>query len=294
MTSKVEFLLGVDGGGTGTRVLVANRQGAVLAQASAGPSALGQGIEAAWREILTAIHSAFASLDHATPEWSQCALGAGLSGVNHLPWRKAFLADNPGFTHIALESDAYTALLAAHGGRPGAMVAAGTGSIGEALYADGTRRQVGGWGFPVGDEGSGAWLGLRAMAHAQEAMDGRSLGGPLATRIHAHCGNSRDALQAWCAGAGQFEYAQLARAVVESAALDPIADAMLIEAAQSLDLIAKALDPTGNLPLAIFGSVGCLLQPRLAATTQARCVPTPRDAVHGALTLIQHTLEPTL
>lgn len=289
----IEFLLGVDGGGTGTRVLVADRQGVVLAQASAGPSALGQGVDAAWHEILTAIRSAFTSLKHPTPHWSRCALGAGLSGVNHRPWRDAFLAQNPGFAHIKLESDAYTALLAAHGGQRGAMVAAGTGSIGEALYADGTRRQVGGWGFPVGDEGSGAWLGLRAIAHAQHVLDGRSPGGPLAARIHTHCGDNRDALQAWCAMAGQFEYAQLARPVMESAAHDPIADALLTNAAHALDQMAHALDPEGDLPLAIFGSVGCLLQPRLAPATQARCVPTPRDAVYGALTLIQHTLEPT-
>ena len=138
----IAYLIGVDGGGTGTRVRIADRSGTLLAQGSAGPSALGQGVEAAWEHILSAIQAAFHSVGQSTPSWSECAMGAGLSGISNLPRRDRFLVMNPGFARIALESDAYTALLAAHGGRPGAMVASGTGSVGEVLYANGTRKQV--------------------------------------------------------------------------------------------------------------------------------------------------------
>lgn len=287
------YCIGVDGGGTGTRVRVADRAGTVLAHGQAGPSALGQGVEAAWTQILKAIGSAFQALGQPSPDWAVCALGAGLSGVNHLPWRDQFLALNPGFARMALESDAYTALLAAHGGKPGAMVAAGTGSIGEALYADGTRRQVGGWGFPVGDEGSGAWLGLRAMAHAQAALDGRVAPGAMAERIHRQCGSRREDLQHWCAQAAQHEYASLARIVFDCASTDPVALALVERAAQAIEQMTQALDPCGHLALAICGSVGRELQPRLSATVRSRCVSSDCDAAHGALTLIQHTLEMT-
>lgn len=287
----IAYLLGVDGGGTGTRVLLASRQGAVLAQASAGPSALGQGVAAAWQQILAATRAAFSAAALPVPDWSVCAMGAGLSGVNHQPWCAQFLALNPGFARLALESDAYTALLAAHGGQPGAMVAAGTGSIGEAIHADGTRHRVGGWGFPVGDEGSGAWLGLHAMAHAQQAMDGRVPAGALATRIQQQCGSNREALQQWVAGAGQFEYAQLARATFEAAADDPVAENMLREAAAAIDRMAAALDPRAALPLAIYGSVGRKLVSRMARATRERCVDSPQDAAHGALHLVHQLLE---
>ncbi len=287
----IKYLLGVDGGGTGTRVLLATRGGAVLAQANAGPSALGQGVAAAWRNILDGVQQAFALAELPVPDWSDCALGAGLSGVHHQPWADEFVAANPGFAHLAVENDAYIALLAAHRGLPGAMVAAGTGSVGEALYADGTRRQVSGWGFPVGDEGSGAWLGLRAMSHAQEVMDRRLPGGLLATRIHQICGTHRDALQAWCAAAGQNEYAQLAPTVFESAAKDSVAEALLAEAAAAIERMATALDPQATLPLAVCGSVGRQLLPRLASATRARCIASPQDAVHGALTLVHQSLE---
>jgi glucosamine kinase len=287
----IEYLLGVDGGGTGTRVLLANRQGAVLAQASAGPSALGQGVAAAWQHIMAGVQKAFSLAGLEVPALSQCALGAGLSGVHHQPWRDQFVEQNPGFAHLAVENDATIALLAAHGGKPGAMVAAGTGSVGEALYADGTRHQVSGWGFPVGDEGSGAWLGLRAMSHAQEVLDRRLPGGHLAHTIHSLCGDHRDALQDWCANAAQNEYAQLARTVFESAANDPAAEALLVEAAAALERMAAALDPKAELPLAICGSVGRQLLPRLASATRLRCIASPQDAVHGALTLVHQSLE---
>ncbi|MES2947221.1 MAG: BadF/BadG/BcrA/BcrD ATPase family protein [Pseudomonadota bacterium] len=287
----IKYLLGVDGGGTGTRVLLATRGATAMAQASAGPSALGQGVAAAWHNILAAVRQAFALAELPVPDWSECALGAGLSGVHHQPWCDAFVATNPGFAHIAVENDAYIALLAAHGGQAGAMVAAGTGSVGEALYADGTRHQVSGWGFPVGDEGSGAWLGLRAMCHAQEVLDRRLPGGKLAAQLHQQCGGSRDALQDWCAKAGQNEYAQLARTVFDSAASDPVAEALLAEAAAALERMAAALDPQANLPLAICGSVGRQLLPRLAHATRARCIASPQDAVHGALTLVHQSLE---
>ena len=287
----IEYLLGVDGGGTGTRVLLATRVGAVLAEASGAPSALGQGVATAWDNILAAVRQTFYVAKLAMPDWSACAMGAGLSGVHHQPWADEFVATNPGFAHISIENDAYTALLAAHGGRPGCMVAAGTGSVGEALYADGTRRQVSAWGFPVGDEGSGAWLGLRAMAHAQEAMDWRVPGGALAASIHQRCGSHRDALQDWCANAGQAEYAQLALTVFDCAASDPVAEALLTEATLAIERMAHALDPHSALPLAIYGSVGRQLLPRLASATRARCVASPQDAVYGALTLVHQSLE---
>jgi glucosamine kinase len=169
----IDFLIGIDGGGTATRALVAQRGGPVIAQGQAGPSALGQGIGKAWVQVERAIGHAF---DHAgipVPAWNRCALGAGLSGVSNRPWRDEFIARNVGFARLIAETDSFTMLMGAHGGKPGAIVAAGTGSIGEVLRPDGSRFSVGGWGFPVSDEGGGAWLGLRAVGLAQRAMDGR-------------------------------------------------------------------------------------------------------------------------
>lgn len=287
----IEYLIGVDGGGTGTRVSLARPDGVLLGQGQAGPSALGQGIGQAWTHIMQATTAAFAAAQLPLPAWHVCAMGAGLSGVSHRPWAEAFHTQNPGFAHLTLESDAYTMLLGAHAGQPGAIVAAGTGSVGEVLRADGSRFQVSGWGFPVGDEGSGAWLGLRAMALAQQAWDHRVVSGPLTQGIETICGNTRESLQAWCANARQFEYAQLAQYVFETAPVDPAADSLLNEAAAALQSIAQALDPGQSLPLSLCGSIGQRLQIRLPANTRERCVSPRFDAPYGALLLIKTAME---
>src|SRR5256714_1260845 len=287
----VEFLIGVDGGGTATRAIVARRGGPVIGQGHAGPSALGQGIAKAWTEIERAVGKAFDHAGVAVPARERCALAAGLSGVSNRPWRDQFVARNVGYAPLIAETDSFTMLVGAHGGRPGAIVAAGTGSIGEVLRPDGTRFSVGGWGFPVSDEGGGAWLGLRAVGLAQRAMDGRINAGPLARHVWAHCGGDRDALQAWCDRARQFEYAQLAPAVFGAESSDPAAARLLERAVAALDAIALALDPQGALPLAVCGSIGRRLAHRLSPAVKSRIVDAADGPAAGALTLIRHAVE---
>jgi glucosamine kinase len=286
----IEFLLGVDGGGTGTRVLLARRDGGVIGRGAAGPSALARGISSAWAEIARAVALAFADAGLPSAPAERCALGAGLSGANHRPWHLAFLQANPGFARLELETDAFTMLLGAHAGAHGAIVASGTGSVGEVWHADDRRASVGGWGFPIGDEGSGAWLGFHAMQHAQQAMDGRTTPGALAHAVWARCGNDRDALLGWCAQANQFEYAQLAPLVFDAEAADPAAAELLLGATDALALMARALDPDGRVALAVSGSVGQRLAPRLAADLRARLVDVADGADAGALNLIRRAL----
>jgi glucosamine kinase len=282
----VDYLIGVDGGGSGTRAVVQRSHGAPVGRGDAGPSALGQGVSQAWRNVILAIRAGFDQAGLALPGWDRCALAAGLSGVSHAPWRDQFLAADPGFARLAAETDSFTMLLGAHGGRPGVILIAGTGSIAEALHTDGSRATVGGWGFPVGDEGSGAWLGLQAVRHAQAALDGRVNPGPLARRVLMHCGEERDTLQAWCDTAGQFEFAQLARAVFDVEGADPVAAALLQRGTEALEDLALAIDPRGRLPVAVSGSVGERLAPRMRPALRGRLVQAREGAAAGALMLL--------
>jgi len=287
----VDFLIGVDGGGSGTRALLARRGGPVLAQGEAGPSALGQGIAPAWSAVLQAIRQAFERAGLPVPPWKRCALAAGLSGVSNPPWRDKFAAQDKGFGKLVVETDSFVMLVGAHAGKPGLIVAAGTGAIGEVWRPDGSRDTANGWGFPVGDEGSGAWLGLRAVSLAQCVLDGRMRGGPLVEAVLAHCGESRDALQAWCDSAGQFAYAQLAPAVFDTQHSDPESAQLLASAARALDATVLALDPKGELPLVVCGSIGQRLVDRLQPDIQARCVAAAEGPAAGALTLIRRAVD---
>lgn len=286
----LEFLVGVDGGGSGTRALLARPDGAVIGDGQAGPSGLSRGIAPAWQAIEAASQRAFESAGLRPAPWERCALGAGLAGASHRPWHDEFIAANIGFAQIALDHDSFTMLLGAHAGRAGAIVAAGTGSVGEVLRADGSRRTLGGWGFPIGDEGSGAWLGWHAVRHAQAALDGRAVAGPLARHVWTLCGADHGALLEWCRSAGQFEYAQLAPAVFGVEADDAHAAELLAAAVHELEALALALDPPGSLPLAVSGSVGRRLAPRFSAALRGRCVDAAQGADAGALILIRRAL----
>lgn len=286
----VEYLIGVDGGGSGTRALVHRTDGQAVGAGRSGPSALGQGIPQAWDNVLLAARRGFETAGLPVPSWSRCALAAGLSGVSHAPWRDEFLALDPGFARLEADTDSFTMLLGAHGGQPGVIVIAGTGSIAEALRADGLRATVGGWGFRVDDEGSGGWLGLQAVRHGLAAFDGRVNASPLARRVWMHCGDERETLQEWCSVSGQFEFAQLARAVFECEATDPVAARMLQDATQALEDLALAIDPRGRLPLAIAGSIGERLAPRMRPALRGRLVPAQAGAAEGALMLARRAV----
>jgi glucosamine kinase len=295
----IEYLIGVDGGGTGTRVRLARADGAELAQAAGGPSGLALGIDAAWHAVRDAVGKAFAAAGLAPAAPGRCAIGLGLAGVHNKQWAQAFVDADPGFAALRLETDGYTTLVGAHGGAPGVIVAIGTGSVGQALLADGTQREVGGWGFPSGDEASGGWIGLRAMNHIQKVMDGRLASTPFAADLIDACGGSeaegsaRDAVQAWLGRATQTRFASLAPVVVEHAGTDPVARSILAQAGEEIALIAHALDPSCTLPLALCGGLGAPLRAFLPPDLLARAVPPQGDAASGALRMIRmHALDP--
>lgn len=275
------YWVGIDGGGTSTRAVVAGKTGEILGRGESGASALNQGVDQAWRHIREAVERA------GVPglELADCALGLGLSGTGVPAQLQGFVAADPGVARFALITDGLAGVLGAHGGKPGALLISGTGSVAEALLDDGTRRLVGGWGWQIGDEGSGAWLGQQAMKLAQAAFDGRAPRGALADNVCAVTGGSREALLAFCAQAGQSGYANLARLVFDNEAADPAAAALLDAAARALDDLALALHPT--LPLALAGSIALRLAHRLSPAVQARRVEPQGDATAGALWLIQ-------
>lgn len=287
----IEYLIGVDGGGTGTRVRVARADGVEVAQASSGPSGLSHGIGKAWSAVNDAAAKAFASIGIEQIPFASTAIGLGLAGVHNKEWAAQFVAANPGYADIALDNDGVTTLIGAHAGQPGVIVAIGTGSVGEALLADGTQREVGGWGFPAGDEASGAWMGLRAMTYIQQVLDGRRAGGAFASAVIDACGGCRDAIQVWLGQATQTTYASLARLVVAHAQTDAVARSILIDAGSEAAGIAKALDPSEALPLALCGGLGEVLRPYLPAALLARVIAAKGDSANGALRLIEQHLK---
>jgi glucosamine kinase len=184
--------------------------------------------------------------------------------------------------------------MGAHAGAPGAIVAIGTGSVGEVLREDGTRHEVGGWGFPAGDEASGGWIGLRAINHIEQVLDGRRERSAFADNVIDACGGHRDAIQVWLGKATQTAYASLAPLVLRhgsTEAADPVARAILLDAGAEVAAIARALDPTETLPLALCGGLGAALRDFLPAGLLARTTPPQGDSAAGALRMIMKEIQ---
>ncbi|MGB8419078.1 BadF/BadG/BcrA/BcrD ATPase family protein [Paraburkholderia sp.] len=284
--NKDLFLIGIDGGGSGTRVVLGDAQGRELAQAASGPSGLGLGVERAWQAIEAGCADAFAGAG-VPLDWSRCVLGCGLAGVNNRDWLAAFRALTPAVAGLAVESDVTTSLLGAHGGACGVVVALGTGSQAAALDDNGECRIAGGFGYPSGDEASGAWLGLRAIVYAQQALDGRAPNDDLAQALLAHTGaHDRDSLVVWLCEANQTAYARLAPIVIAHRT-HPFAARLLGEAGVEVGKMIAALDPSATLPVALCGGLGAPLREYVPQIYQARLREPLADSAHGGLQLAQ-------
>jgi len=289
MTNTITYLIGVDGGGTGTRVLVADAHGVELARSVGGASGLRNGSGPAWDAVLKTIDGAFAGLKQPRPELSRMAIGLGLAGVHNKQWAAEFSGKNPGFAQLHLETDSFTTLLGAHQGEAGVIIALGTGSVGESFARDGARCEVGGWGFPCGDEAGGAWLGLQAANHLQQVLDGRMPGSDFSDSLLQHCGGNRDALFTWLASASQGEYAQLAPLVVSFAnqKINPDAIRIMQAGAREIAKIAQALDKSMALPVCLCGGLALCYNSYLPASLLNRLVAAHGDSAAGALLLIK-------
>lgn len=286
MNSSIKYFIGVDGGGSGTRVVIADNNQKIVAQAEGAPSALGQGIKKAWQAIMDTIALAFSNKNISVPMLSECAIGLGLSGANNVIWKNEFYLRNPGFKEIIIDTDGFTTLLGAHAGAHGVIVAVGTGSVGMLLDHSGKRKDVSGWGFPAGDEASGAWLGLRASSITQKSIDGRRAHSNLSAAVLDHCGKTPEAFLSWLGDANQNTFATLAPLVFQTANTDADSIKLLTKAGTEISQMVKALDPKNEFPLSICGRLGEALIPYLPEELKKRNQVAKGDSTLGALHMI--------
>jgi N-acetylglucosamine kinase-like BadF-type ATPase len=100
----------------------------------------------------------------------------GLAGVSHPDHNRRMLnalREALPIPEIVLETDARVALAGATGNQPGVVIIAGTGSIACGINARGRFARAGGWGPTMGDEGSGSYIGRRALEAVVMAYDYR-------------------------------------------------------------------------------------------------------------------------
>ncbi|MEQ8965481.1 MAG: BadF/BadG/BcrA/BcrD ATPase family protein [Azospirillaceae bacterium] len=280
-----DIFIAVDGGASGTRARVTDGAGRALGVGEGGPGSLTLGIEQAWTGIRSAIAAALG--EAGLPGDAAAARHVfALAGSRHPRNIAAFHAANPLGTPVTVMTDGYASLIGALAGEPGSVVAVGTGVAGHRLFADGTSIAVDGWGFPAGDEGSGAWIGLEAARLHLRAVDGRGPGdGVLAAALANRLGREVGAIQDWLVGAPSTKYATLAPLVVDAAAAgDPMASDILDRAGEGLDRAVAGLDRDEPAPaLGLIGGLAGSLSGRLSEANRRRLVPARGTALDGAV-----------
>jgi glucosamine kinase len=279
------LLLGVDGGGTNCRARLCAFSGKVLGEATTGPANLNLGLE---RSFAAVFEAAAACLSRAGLDRScldnvvACLALAGASEPSRLAAAQAYR--HP-FRKAIVTTDAHAACLGAHGDRDGGVIVAGTGTVGWAIRGGRTYR-VGGWGMPVSDEGSGAWLGCEAVRRLLWAFDGRIGWTGVLRALGERFSNDPHAVVAWAQSASPGDFGSLAPFVFDHAGRgDPVVRELVDLAAGHINALADRLLAVGVTRLALVGGCAQFLAPLLAESTKSHLVEPAGDAVSGALYL---------
>lgn len=275
-----QYFLGIDGGGSKCRARVRAVDGQILGEAVGGASNIYQDFAGAIAAI-AATGAEAARAAGIAPE--SLHAGLGLAGiVTSVGAGKVADAKLP-FASVIADNDAYAACLGAFKAGDGGIVVCGTGSIGFALIG-GQRHMVGGWGFQLGDHGSGAWLGHHAVRRAALAIDGLIQPTKLISEILARTGTTRFDLSRWSEQAKPRDYAQFAPLVFDAASHgDVVGMTIVIEGAAAISNLGRALLARGAGKLCLLGGLGAVYPPYLDADVRAALVTAAHDAMDGAI-----------
>lgn len=279
------WFLGIDAGGTNTRARLSDASGVVRGAGSCGPANTGLGLEALHETLLAATRDAFAASGLPFEQASRTSAGVGVAGLSRSGAREWLENADWPFLRIAFATDAVIANLGAHGGQDGATLSLGTGSV-ALLSIGGRTRTIGGYGFPISDEGSGAALGLSAMRHALRALDGRTVRTALSTAITERFAHDPVQAIAWMDGATPRDYAQLAPVVMDHAeANDAIARSIVEDAANHIERFIETIFEAGAPRCAVVGGLAPRMRPWLRERTLRLLSEPQGDALDGALRL---------
>ncbi len=273
----MSHVLAMDAGGTGTRAALHAPDGTLLSRAEAGPGNLHQDRAAALATLAGLARRCLASAGPGAPPEAEICLSAGLAGLSAAGAADAVRAAFAGFGRVVLMTDSYAALTGAFAGGAGALMVIGTGSAGRARLPDGTLRRLGGWGFPAGDPGGGAWLGLQLIGAWLDRRDGIGRESRLWPVLDAALPAGRAALLAWMRAARPADYAAFARPLAE-AADDPVAAALLDRGFESLLRLARGLTAGSDIDLTLTGGLAPVFVARLAGALAGPVALAAADA----------------
>ncbi|MBI0549039.1 BadF/BadG/BcrA/BcrD ATPase family protein [Pectobacterium parmentieri] len=286
---------GVDGGGTGCRARIYQADGTPLGQGHGGRANLLLGVESVRQSVDDAIAQALKHSGLSPDDVPRLKVGLALASAEHRTAYEAFLALPHPYATQVLNTDALGACLAVNQGKDAGVVIAGTGSCGLAWQSQ-TITAYGGHEFPISDQGSGARLGLAALQHTYDVLQGWCAPSALSQSIDdffsasaEQAANTLDALRAFSPQAKPGDYAQFARRVFDCAQQgDAVSNALLTRTASDISLLLAAVARHAPPRLSLMGSIGLHIRPWLPDEWQSQLTVPMGDALDGARLIACH------
>lgn len=298
------LVVGIDGGGSKTRAVLADERGKTLAESTGDGSAVKPGEAERSAGVIAGVVRDV--LESNETQGRIRVLSVGVAGVGRESEREALyeaLVSQEIADEVVVQSDFLIALEDAFGDGPGVLLIAGTGSSAFGRSPAGTQARCGGWGPVFGDEGSGGWIGRRALSVVAAASDGREPETALTGAILTATESSESAdLIRWATGANAGKLATLAPVVLSVADQGDLrANAVVSMAVEELALHVRALarqlftDERASVPVAFAGGLlsrGSSFRKRLehrlktavpGAVIHSQDVDPARGAVRAAL-----------
>ena len=298
-----DVFLGADAGGSHTTVVIGTADLTILGRADGPPAAMKPGGAPASAAVLSETgRRAAAQGGVDLPVERALVAAAGAGRAQERAELEAALVQAGLARRVRVMADGEVALSTAFADGAGIIVSAGTGSIAYARDPAGQLHRAGGYGWQLGDEGGGYWLGRRALDVAARAQDGRGEGSTLLARLLAALGlRTFDDLVRWTATASPAQVAALAPQVLNAAGEgEVVAQRVVEDAARELVALVVTLERhypgTGPVPVATTGGLLVAHSPladafrrKLAAQSKrARPDKTRVDTPVGALRLAVH------
>lgn len=278
----MQFVIGIDGGGTGCRAAVATASGEILGRGRGGPANIRTDLAGARDNIVEAARLAFIDAGHDPALIASTPAVLGLAGANVGDYRQRLEAILP-FRRSAVENDSLISLEGALGAHDGAIAALGTGSV-YLARRQGQLRPIGGWGFQIGDLGSGARVGRDLLQETLLVYDQIHTGSPLAAIMLERFNGTPGEMVEFTTTAKPADYGAFAPLVFEHATRgDAVARRIVDRAVVDVEETLAAFDLETTERLCLLGGLAGLYAPLLSARYRQIMHAPLQDALGGAV-----------
>lgn len=259
-------ILALDGGGTGCRARLLDASGTRLAEATGGPANIASNPEGARDSIIAVARSLLEMSGKPPGDVSRIHALLGVAGSNIHGAVPRLLPELP-FARTIVENDARIALEGAIGPAEGVVASIGTGSV-LSMRCENAIHSLGGWGYVLGDQASGAWLGRSLLSETLLAFDGMTPPSPITDQVLQEFGGDPARIVDFATQAPPSEMARFARWVVDADHRhDPVAVHLIRNGTQDLmrllDAAAARFGAAGAPRICLLGGLGPVYAGRL-------------------------------